>query len=401
MADKMISAAESRQRIEAFRNIMDRENPDWEMALILGKINQFYLTGTMQDGFLCVEREGKAVLWVRRSVERAKDESPLENIEAMGSYRQASGHYKSLPKRLYLDKEIVSLSVMERLQKAFAFESWGGVDRQLLKIRSVKSSREREIMTRSGRLHKELFEQRIPPLLREGMDEREFTIRVFQEMMDLGYHGVSRFNMFQTEMMAGQIGFGENSCYPSYFNGPGGNKGQHAAVPLWGETNRKLAKGDMVFTDIAFGVDGYHTDQTMTYLFKGELPSQARTYHDYCVELRDKAAARLKPGEIPSLLYADILEEIAAHAPAGFAECFMGHPGNQVKFLGHGVGLHIDEYPVIAKGFDEPLEENMIIALEPKCAIPGVGTVGVEDTFAVGAGGGECLTGGGTGMIKL
>ena len=72
-----------------------------------------------------------------------------------------------------------------------------------------------------------------------------------------------------------------------------------------------------------------------------------------------------------------------------------------MKFLGHGVGLHIDEYPVIAKGFDEPLEENMIIALEPKCAVPDVGTVGVEDTYAVTPEGGLCLTGGGRGMVEV
>ena len=56
--------------------------------------------------------------------------------------------------------------------------------------------------------------------------------------------------------------------------------------------------------------------------------------------------------------------------------------------------LHIDEMPVIAKGFNDPLQENMVIALEPKCAIPGAGTVGVEETYLLTAKGPVCLTGG-------
>jgi Xaa-Pro aminopeptidase len=91
-----------------------------------------------------------------------------------------------------------------------------------------------------------------------------------------------------------------------------------------------------------------------------------------------------------------------ASIPADDSEHFMGvSPGNRVKFLGHGVGLNIDDFPVIAKGFDEPLEENMVLALEPKYALWGLGMAGVEDTYRVTARGGECLTGGGRDIILV
>ena len=70
-----------------------------------------------------------------------------------------------------------------------------------------------------------------------------------------------------------------------------------------------------------------------------------------------------------------------------------------VSFLGHGVGLYVDEYPVIARGFDMPLEENMVMAIEPKCAVAGKGTVGTEDTYLVTKGQAESLTGGGQGIV--
>ena len=79
----------------------------------------------------------------------------------------------------------------------------------------------------------------------------------------------------------------------------------------------------------------------------------------------------------------------------------MGLGDNRVPFLGHGIGLTIDERPVVANGFDRPLEEGMTLALEPKIGIPGFGMVGLENTFEVGPEGGRCLTGGDTGILFL
>lgn len=70
----------------------------------------------------------------------------------------------------------------------------------------------------------------------------------------------------------------------------------------------------------------------------------------------------------------------------------MGLGENAVPFLGHSLGLTIDEYPAIAEGFDMPLEKGMVVALEPKIGIPGFGMVGVEDTFEVTEAGGCVLT---------
>jgi Xaa-Pro aminopeptidase len=74
-------------------------------------------------------------------------------------------------------------------------------------------------------------------------------------------------------------------------------------------------------------------------------------------------------------------------------ENFMGFGSRRVNFLGHGVGLQIDEPPVIAEGFDEPLVEGMVLALEPKKGIAGVGMVGSENTYVVTPAGGRSLTG--------
>jgi Xaa-Pro aminopeptidase len=144
-------------------------------------------------------------------------------------------------------------------------------------------------------------------------------------------------------------------------------------------------------------VEGYQTDKTMTYLFGGTPPEDVLAIHRQCVELQDRMAGMLRPGNTPSAVYAEAMEGLT---PV-FLENFMGFGNRRASFLGHGVGLVVDELPVIAPGSDDPLEEGMTIALEPKKGIPGTGMVGTENTFLVTQGGGISLTGTNPGLIPI
>ena len=144
------------------------------------------------------------------------------------------------------------------------------------------------------------------------------------------------------------------------------------------------------------GVEGYHTDKTMTYMFGRSLPADAINAHQQCVEIQDRVAAALRPGAIPSAIYTSTMKSLAPD----FLENFMGFGNRRVKFLGHSIGLVIDETPVIAEGFDEPLQEGMVLAVEPKKGIPSVGMVGIENTFVVTGNGGRSLTGKSRGLSQ-
>jgi Xaa-Pro aminopeptidase len=242
-----------------------------------------------------------------------------------------------------------------------------------------------------------VLEEKVPLLLHEGMSEVDLAGELYRQMLEKGHQGVVRFGMFDTEIAIGHIAFGESSLYPTSFNGPGGNYGMSPAVPVLGSRSRRLAKGDLVFIDIGFGVDGYHTDKTLNYIFGGEPDITLLREHRLCLDIQERLAGQLKPGAIPSAIYENIMESL----PASFLKNFMGFGNRQVKFLGHGIGLVIDEFPVIAKGFDSPLEENMVMALEPKKGIENVGMVGIENTFIVTPQGGECITGQSQGLIPV
>ena len=88
-------------------------------------------------------------------------------------------------------------------------------------------------------------------------------------------------------------------------------------------------------------------------------------------------------------------------ADAGLDGNFMGHPGEQAKFVGHGVGLELDELPVLAPRFRTPLQTGQVVAIEPKFLFPYKGAVGIENTFAVAEKGCEKLTSLPDDMIRL
>lgn len=378
------------QRIHRLHAALCKETSDWSAVFIFSKISQYYLTGTMQDGVFVLRPDGEYAYFARRSYERAKLECLIDNLFPMRSYRDMQSFLpESLPV-IYMDKSVVTMTVFERLAKAFRLETCLPAETVLQKIRAVKSPFELERMTESGRLHNVLLEEKLPPLLQEGMSETDLTAAIYKEMILLGHHGVSRFAMFQTEMILGQLGFGENAIYPASFDGPGGMKGMSPAVPIIGDRSRKLQKGDLVFIDIGFGIDGYHSDRTQIYSFGAAPASEMAEAHNRCLAIQQQAAAMLKPGAIPSKIY----EETVLCQDEAFLANFMGLGNERVKFLGHGVGLHVDEYPVIARGFDAPLQENMVLALEPKKSFAGRGLVGVEDTYIVTPDGGKCITGG-------
>ncbi|MEZ5104589.1 MAG: Xaa-Pro peptidase family protein [Draconibacterium sp.] len=396
MSDK-VPASELELRMKKFRRIMDAQHPGWKVAVVFSKTNLFYFTGSMPEGMLVIERENEAVLWARRGYERVVEESEFPMVKPMESYRVAAQEYPKVFGEVHLETEYVPLAMFQRFQKYFPFSAYKSLDFQIAQTRAVKSIWELNYIEKAAAIHRIVLEERVPELLREGMSEAEFAAEMFPVMVKEGHQGTVRFGMHDTEMAMGQVGFGESSLFPTNFDGPGGNLGANPALPSFGNPNRKLKKGDLVFVDVAIGVNGYHSDKTMTYMFGEPLPKKVQAFHQQCVDVQFRIAEMLRPGNIPENIY----ETIMGNLDSEFLENFMGYGNRQVKFLGHGIGITIDEYPVLAKGFKAPLEENMVFAVEPKKGIEGIGMVGIENTFVVTPGGGRCITGSSPGLILV
>jgi Xaa-Pro dipeptidase len=392
-----VTKQELDNRLKSFLEAMNREIPDWDTALFLGKVNQYYFTGTMQDGMLMIKKDGSAYYFVRRSYERALDESPFSNIHPMESYGDAAEVAGKECGNTYLEAETVTIGILERLKRKFDISKTGSLDRTVLSLRAVKSPYEIHWMEEAGRLHNKFLTNVAPELMREGVSEADFAAELFAKMVNTGHQGYCRFSMFQNELVVGQIGFGESSLYPTSFDGPGGSTGVCPAAPFLGSRERKLRKGDLVFIDIGYAVNGYNSDKTQVYMFGAKPSEEAVRAHRECIDVQSRIAEMMKPGVNPADIYNTVMDSLSDD----FKQNFMGFGSRQVKFLGHGVGLHVDELPLIAGGYKTPLKKNMAVALEPKKGIAGVGMVGPEDTYIVEEDGARCITGGGRDIIVV
>ncbi|NMB78159.1 MAG: aminopeptidase P family protein [Methanomicrobiales archaeon] len=391
-----VPLTELTDRMSRFRERMDAREPGWEIAAITGKIHLYYFTGTMQDGLLLIPREGEAVFWVRQSYDRAVDESLFPAIRPMRSYRDITAASGRMPETAYLEMDLMPLSQLQRIQKYLPFHDIRPVDAHLGMVRAKKSQYELKLMEHAGKIHRRVLEDLAPQMLGEGLDEATLICDLYSVMVKEGHQGLIRFGGFN-EMLLGQVGFGTSSLCPTCTDTPGGVSGLHPSSPQMGSPHRKLKPGDLVNIDIGCGYKGYQTDKTQTYMFGKPIPEAAIEQHHRCVEIQDATASLLRPGAIPSEIYRTIMADLE---PA-FLKNFMGYGNRQVKFLGHGIGLWIDETPVIAEGFNEPLEEGMVIALEPKKGIANVGLVGIENTFIVTPQGGRSITGKNKGLIEV
>lgn len=394
----LLPKSEIDKRKQKFFKLMNEKCPDWDIAVFFDRVNQYYFTGTKQNSVLIFLKNGEAHYFVKKSYKRANIESRFENIHSMSSFRD-------IPKVIgeqkytngYVEMSKLPMGLYNMVNKYLQIENVASVDPVVGYQRSVKSEYELEIMKAAASRHNYFLQKVVPTLLEEGMSELEFAALYGHEMIKNGHQGTLNYNMFQANTASGDIAFGENSVYPTAFDGPGGAKGMYPAQAKLGDPNRKLKAGDMVFADWDFAMYGYQSDITQMYMYKGKVDDEMKAAHIECKRIKDMAAKMLKPGAVPSEIYNTVVDTLDKK----YKDNFMGANNENVKFLGHSLGLSVDELPVIAPRYDVPLEENMVIALEPKISFEGKGLVGVEDTYIVTPDGGLCITGGMDDIIEV
>jgi len=382
-----------RQRCRALlRNHLDNA----EGLMVFSRVNIYYLTGTMGNGLLWLPMEGRPVLLCRRGLERARIEAGATRMFPFRTYRDIRRILEDagspLPRNVAVEMNGLSWTLGEKLMKDLPDQNFIPGDQVLSMTRSVKSPWELDKMRRAGEKHDRCLCRLLPDLLSAGMSESQIAYTVWNVFFSEKHQGILRMNNFGEEVFLGHVSVGDSANYPSVYNGPVGLKGIHPAIPHMGSDDVIWRKGSPLTCDVGFMLEGYQTDKTQVYWLgdSASIPDKARRAHDFCSDVQNWIAERLKPGAIPSELWA----HCAAWAQkAGWAEGYMALGGNKVDFVGHGIGLAIDEFPVLAKGFDHPLEAGMVLALEPKIGIQGFGMVGVENTFEVTPNGGRCLTG--------
>ncbi|AGW14212.1 M24 family metallopeptidase [Megalodesulfovibrio gigas] len=388
---------ECQRRWARARSLLATLVPNAGGLLVFSRVSIYYFTGTLGEGVFWLPLEGAPLLLVRRARERALLETPLtpEQVHLFKSYSQLPGLCSDagcpLPSAVAVEKSGLPWSIAELLTSRVTGVEFLSGDAVIVKTRAVKTPWELRKLRLAGERHHQALFQDLPTRIAPGMTEREICHRAWDCFFARGHCGNMRMSG-REEIFLGHVSAGESANYPSHFNGPVGIRGEHPAVPFMGYAGAVWQPCEPLVCDVGFCLEGYHTDKTQVYWAgpASSIPDQVRRGHEACVDIMLRTAEAMIPGAIPSALYAAALKRAASH---GIEDGFMALDNNRVVFLGHGIGLAIDEHPVLAKGFDEPLQEGMVIALEPKLGIRNLGMVGVENTFAVTATGGRCLTG--------
>jgi len=359
---------------------------DCDSLVILQNVDQFYLTGTVQTGVLWFPREGEPLLAVRKSFERAKTESGVKNIVPLKTYSDLPALIPNPGETVGFETDILPVTTFQQVSKHFSKSKIVDASAPVRNARGVKTPYEVECIRRAAKQLDTMFLD-IPSQLHEGLAEFELAARIEYVLRMAGHQGFTRVRRFNMEMHFGAVSFAETAAYPHSFDGPVGVRGLYPAVPMMG-SRRKLKRNEPVMIDICGGYAGYISDGSRTYSL-GPVSQQMRDTHQYILELNSWIEEQLRPGNIPSQIYQSILDRVAK---TSFSRHFMGAGENQVRFVAHSVGLELDETPVIAPKFDTPLEPGVVFAVEPKVFYPGLGGVGVENTYLVTEGNCERLT---------
>lgn len=374
---------ELKQRRDKIRVLMAQQGID--AALFTCNVNLIYTYGQVVSGYLYLPLNDSARLFIKRpnNIE-GEHIRPIRKPEQLPDLLTEQG--LPLPQRLMLEGDELSFNEYRRLAACFPSAEVLPCGSALVRqARSVKTELEIELFHRSGLAHAKAYAQ-IPAVYRPGMTDRELSIEIERLMRLEGNLGIFRVFGQSMEIFMGSLLAGDNAAAPSPYDFALGGEGMDPALP-GGANNTPLQEGQSLMVDLGGNFYGYMGDMSRVFSI-GRLPQQAYDAHQLCLDIQDAIADMARPGVVCEDLYNKAIDMVTR---AGMADYFMG-VGQKAKFIGHGIGLEINEAPVIAPRMKQELEPGMVFALEPKIVLPGVGSVGIENSWAVGAEGLEKLT---------
>ncbi len=374
----MTPLKELQKRIDKLQAAMRKKQIN--AVLLSQRADLFYFSGTGQNGLLLVPAEGEPTLFIIKSVARAQQESALKDIIPFPGWKELVDLIEEkIPSTtsIGLELDVLPAKLYLRYQEKLQNYRLVDISSAIRKIRSIKSELEIGLMKEAARISTSVFTH-ARNTIKEGMAEVELAGHLEFHARTLGHQGAVRMRGFNQELYFGHVLAGENAATISFFDGPTGGSGLNPSFPQ-GAGAVVIRENEPVLIDFVSVLRGYMVDQTRIFCL-GEPPLHLREAHRQAIRIKNTLAEIGKPGLKCSELY-DKAEQMAREA--GLANHFMGYV-ERVNFVGHGVGIELDELPIIAPGYDEPLEEGMVFALEPKFIFPSEGTVGIEDTFMVG-----------------
>lgn len=375
-----------RSEIDArIRKLQDRMG-ELTGVIIFESTDLGYFSGTAQEGMIYIPRDGQPTLMIKKSQDRAGQESPLP-VQPQRSLRSLKADL-NLPAgaRIGLELDVLPYNNYLRLEKALGEDiAFFDISETIKHIRSVKSDFELRLIREAARIL-DAGIATVADNLKEGMREIDLAVAVESTMRVLGHQGIVAFRRFNQNLPLGHLMAGPSAALPSSVSSPTGGRGMSLFFAQ-GPGFARIKRGESVLVDYAGCYNGYIADETRIFCV-GKISAKLEDAHQAALQIEEAIAEQLSPGKMSRDIWN--LSE-AEGERLGYRDFLGGPPGSKAGFVGHGVGLQIDEYPVLGP-LDHEIVESMVVAVEPKMIYPGEGVVGIEDTFLVGETGAERLT---------
>ncbi len=369
-------------RLHKIQQVIQRENAD--ACIVASTVNLFYFCNFIFDGYLYILPEGEPLLFVKRP-ESLQGDNILsirkpEQIKELLAKRGLPS-----PNKILFEAETMTYSTASRLLNALDAPETVNASGIIRQIRSVKSEYELGMLRKSAEIQSQVYAE-ISSLYKSGMTDIQFQTEVEYLMRRKGSLGIFRAYGQNMEIFMGSVLSGDNAQAASPFDFSMGGKGTSPILPI-GADGHVLKEGTTVMFDMAGNFTPYQSDMSRTFAL-GKVDEKAYAAHELSVQMNDWVMNNVKPGTSCAEIY-NYCYDLAAKS--GFSDNFMGIK-QQAKFVGHGLGLEINEPPVLTPRSKEILEPNMAFAFEPKFILPGIGAVGIENTFVVTPSGVEKVT---------
>lgn len=362
-----------------------------DAVIVVQNADLFYFTGTVQSGNLYVPSEGQPLYMVRKEWSRARMESGLKEVLPFRSMRDMprilDEHGYKMPGRIGFELDVLPVSFLDRYRQVFPQAECLDATPLIRRVRMIKSHYEIHLMKDAADQVEKVY-QRALQVIRPGITDLDLAAELEFVARREGHLGLVRMRGFNSELVFGHVFSGTDSAVPSYPDTPLGGLG---FTPSFGQGAglKAIEPGEPIIIDFAGCVDGYLVDQTRVFAI-GSLSDRLTKGYDDMLRVQERMKELARPGTSWGVVYDECLK---LAIEMGYAEHFMGGSGSQVSFIGHGLGIEIDEFPFLARGFQAMnLEVGMVFAFEPKLVFPGEGAVGIENTFYISNDGLKQLT---------
>ncbi|MCG8483556.1 MAG: Xaa-Pro peptidase family protein [Clostridia bacterium] len=383
---RMTPKTELENRIHRLQIQLQKENIDG--ALILQNADLYYFTGTIQQAYFFVPAEGKPMLFVIKGLDRARKESALEGIVSIEKLRDIPVLLHDLGYTAFetigLEADVLPANLYTRYGKLFSSAGLVDVSGIIRSLRMVKSPYEIQLIREAAKMSESVFKS-VRDHIKEGIKEFELVSMIEKISRENGHAGYIRPRGFNQEFGYVLLLSGPDAAETSFGSGPLGGRGISTAYPV-GSSNRQILRDEPIILDYESWLEGYMTDMTRTFCL-GKLPDYMVDAYNVAVEIQELMIEVVKPGAVCSELYAKVFEKVQKY---NLQKHFMGLE-KPVQFIAHGVGLEVDELPVVAPRVPTVIEKNMVVAIEPKFVFEN-GAVGIENTYTVGEHGLEAVT---------